>query len=38
MMHDLIKVAGIMGEVVELAGVLIIIFGFVYAFFAVFRF
>ncbi len=33
MVHELIKVAGVMGEVVELIGVLIIIVGFVYAFF-----
>ena len=33
MVHELIKIAGIMGEVVELVGVLIIILGFVYAFF-----
>ena len=32
MVHDLIKFAGVMGEVVELVGVLIIIVGFVYAF------
>ena len=33
MMHDLIELAGVMGEVVELLGVVIIVFGFVYAFF-----
>ena len=38
MVHDLIKLAGTMGEVVELVGVLIIIFGFIYAFFSVFVF
>ena len=38
MVHDLIKIAGTMGEVVELVGVLIIIFGFIYAFFSVFLF
>ena len=32
MIHDLIKIAGVMGEVIELVGVLIIICGFVYAF------
>ena len=35
MIHELIEVAGVMGEVVELLGVLIIVFGFVYAFFSV---
>ncbi|MFC1750660.1 DUF1622 domain-containing protein [Pseudomonadota bacterium] len=35
MIHELIKIAGVMGEVVELVGVLIIVFGFVYAFFTV---
>lgn len=38
MVHDLIKVAGTMGEVVELVGVLIIILGFIYSFFSVFLF
>ena len=38
MIHDLIKLAGTMGEVVELVGVLIIIFGFIYSFFSVFLF
>jgi uncharacterized membrane protein len=38
MIHDLIKVAGTMGEVVELVGVLIIFLGFIYAFFSVFIF
>ena len=33
MVHELIKIAGVMGEVVELVGVLIIIIGFVYTFF-----
>ena len=33
MVHELIKIAGVMGEVVELVGVLIIILGFIYAFF-----
>ena len=33
MVHELIKTAGVMGEVVELVGVLIIILGFVYSFF-----
>ena len=33
MIHELLKIAGVMGEVVELIGVLIIILGFVYAFF-----
>jgi uncharacterized membrane protein len=33
MIHELIQAAGVMGEVVELVGVLIIILGFVYAFF-----
>ena len=33
MVHELINTAGIMGEVVELVGVLIIILGFVYSFF-----
>ena len=33
MIHDLIKAAGVMGEVIELFGVLIIICGFGYAFF-----
>ena len=32
MINDLIKAAGVMGEVLELVGVLIIICGFVYAF------
>ena len=32
MVHELIQIAGVMGEVVELVGVLIIILGFVYAF------
>lgn len=36
MIHDLIKIAGVMGEVVELVGVLIIVCGFVYAFFSEF--
>jgi hypothetical protein len=36
MINDLIKVAGTMGEVVELVGVLIIFLGFIYAFFSVF--
>ena len=35
MVHELIKIACVMGEVVELVGVLIIILGFVYAFFFV---
>ena len=34
MVHELIELAGVMGEVVELVGVLIIIIGFVYAFFS----
>jgi uncharacterized membrane protein len=34
MIHEFIKVAGSMGEVVELIGVLIIVFGFIYAFFS----
>lgn len=34
MIHELIKIAGVMGELVELVGVLIIIIGFVYAFFS----
>ena len=34
MVHELLEIAGVMGEVVELVGVLIIIFGFVYAFFS----
>ena len=38
MIHDLIKLAGTMGEVVELVGVLIIILGFIYSFFSVFLF
>ena len=33
MVHELIKFAGVTGEVVELIGVLIIVVGFVYAFF-----
>ena len=33
MVHELIKIAGVMGEVVELVGVLIIIVGFIHAFF-----
>ena len=33
MVHELIKIAGVLGEVVELVGVLIIILGFIYAFF-----
>lgn len=33
MVHELIRIAGLMGEVVELVGVIIIISGFVYAFF-----
>ena len=36
MIHDLIKAAGVAGEVVELVGVLIIVSGFVYAFFSEF--
>jgi uncharacterized membrane protein len=36
MINDLIKVAGTMGEVIELVGVLIIFLGFIYAFFSVF--
>lgn len=36
MIHDLINLAGMMGEAVELVGVLIIIFGFVYSFLSVF--
>ena len=32
MVHELIQIAGVMGEVVELVGVLIIIVGFIYAF------
>lgn len=36
MINDLIKVAGTMGEVIELVGVLIIFLGFVYAFISVF--
>ena len=32
MVHELIQIAGVMGEVVELVGVLIIILGFLYAF------
>ena len=32
MVHELIKIAGAIGEVVELVGVLIIILGFLYAF------
>lgn len=35
MMHELIKIASLMGEVVELVGVMIIVFGFVYAFISV---
>jgi uncharacterized membrane protein len=38
MIHDLTKVAGIMGELIELVGVLIIFLGFIYAFFSVFIF
>ena len=38
MIHELIEVAGVMGEVVELIGVLIIVFGFVYAFYSIFLF
>ena len=33
MVHELIEIAGVMGEVVELVGVFIIIIGFIYAFF-----
>ena len=33
MVHELIQIAGVMGEAVELVGVLIIILGFLYAFF-----
>ena len=36
MVHELLIIAGVMGEVVELIGVLIIICGFVYAFFSVY--
>ncbi len=35
MIHELINIAATMGEVVELVGVMIIVFGFVYAFVAV---
>jgi len=38
MIQDLIEIASIMGEVVELVGVLIIVFGFVYEFIAVILF
>ena len=38
MIHEFIKVAGSIGEVVELIGVLIIALGFVYAFFSLFLF
>lgn len=38
MIQELIKTASTMGEVVELVGVLVIVFGFVYTFFSVFLF
>ena len=38
MIHELIKAAGVMGEVVELVGILIIVSGFVSAFFSGFVF
>ena len=38
MIHELIKAAGVLGEAVELVGVLIIVSGFVYAFFLEFVF